>query len=124
MLVVASTAGWKPGPGNAVYAATKAFEISFGLALSAELAGSGVSVTTVCPGATATNFASRARKRGSGGVEGMRAATPESVARSAVDALELGRALEVPGLANRTLVLASRLLPTRLVLRLMQARHR
>ncbi len=51
---VASTAGFQPGPLMAVYYATKAYVISFSEALANELAGPGVTVTCLCPGATET----------------------------------------------------------------------
>ena len=51
---VASTAGFQPGPLMAVYYATKAYVISFSEALANELAGKGVTVTCLCPGATET----------------------------------------------------------------------
>ena len=57
---VASTAGFQPGPLMAVYYATKAYVIMFSEAIANELKGSGVSVTCLCPGATATEFARRA----------------------------------------------------------------
>jgi short-subunit dehydrogenase len=57
---VASTAGFQPGPLMAVYYATKAYVIMFSEAIANELKGSGVSVTCLCPGATATRFAGRA----------------------------------------------------------------
>lgn len=55
---VASTAAFQPGPMMAVYYATKAYVLSFSEALVEELAGTGVTVTTLCPGATKTNFGS------------------------------------------------------------------
>ncbi len=57
ILNVASIAGLIPGPHQAVYFASKSFVISFGLALSEELRGTGVSVTTLCPGPTDSEFA-------------------------------------------------------------------
>jgi short-subunit dehydrogenase len=57
---VASTAGFQPGPLMAVYYATKAYVIMFSEAIANELKRSGVTVTCLCPGATATNFAGRA----------------------------------------------------------------
>jgi short-subunit dehydrogenase len=57
---VASTAGFQPGPLMAVYYATKAYVILFSEAITNELKGSGVTVTCLCPGATATEFAGRA----------------------------------------------------------------
>src|SRR2546425_4489465 len=60
ILNVASTAGFQPGPLMAVYYATKAYVISFSEALANELHGSGVTMTFLFPGATATDFASPA----------------------------------------------------------------
>lgn len=59
VLNVASTAALVPGPLQAVYYATKAYVLSLGEALSEELRGSGVHVTTLLPGATRTGFAAR-----------------------------------------------------------------
>ena len=56
VMLVASTASFQPGPNMAVYCATKAYVLSLGEAIAYELRGTGVTVTTVCPGATATNF--------------------------------------------------------------------
>jgi short-subunit dehydrogenase len=60
ILNVSSIAGFMPGPGMAVYHATKAYVLSFSEALAAEAKGSGVSVTGLCPGPTETNFENRA----------------------------------------------------------------
>ena len=60
VLNVASTAAFQPGPGMAIYYATKAYVLSFSEALAEELAGTGVTVTAVCPGPTATNFGTAA----------------------------------------------------------------
>ena len=57
VMLVASTAAFQPGPGMAVYFATKAYVLSFGEAIAYELRGTGVTVTVLCPGPTATNFA-------------------------------------------------------------------
>src|SRR3954469_20394085 len=60
VLNVASTAAFQPGPFMAIYYATKAYVLSFSEALAEELAGTGVSVTALCPGPTATGFQQRA----------------------------------------------------------------
>ena len=60
VLNVASTAGFLPGPFMAVYYACKAYVLSFSQAIAEELRGTGVTVTCLCPGATATGFADRA----------------------------------------------------------------
>ena len=60
ILNVGSTAGFVPGPGMAVYYASKAYVLSFSEALANELEGTGVSVTVLCPGPTGTEFQDRA----------------------------------------------------------------
>ena len=60
ILNVASTAGFQPGPLMAVYYATKAYLLSFSEAIANEVAGTGVSVTALCPGPTETGFSSQA----------------------------------------------------------------
>src|SRR6185312_17332192 len=59
ILNVASTAAFQPGPFSNIYFATKAFVLSFSLALAEELAGTGVTLTTLCPGSTRTEFFER-----------------------------------------------------------------
>jgi short-subunit dehydrogenase len=56
VLNVASTAAFQPIPGQAAYAASKAFVLSYSHAVRAELAGTGVTVTALCPGPVATEF--------------------------------------------------------------------
>ena len=63
ILNVASTAAFQPLPGFATYAAGKAFVQSFSEAVHAELSGTGVSVTSLCPGFTHTEFGERATAR-------------------------------------------------------------
>ena len=55
-MLVASVAAFQPGPHMAAYFASKAYVLSLGEALDYELRGTGVGVTVLCPGATATNF--------------------------------------------------------------------
>ena len=112
ILNVASTAAFQPGPGMAVYFATKAYVLSFGEALDAELRGTGVRVTTLCPGATHTDFATRAEGQRSA-LFRSRMATSAEVARFGVQAMERGQRVAVHGLGNRLLVLGSRLSPRR-----------
>ena len=80
ILNVASTAAFQPGPGMAVYYATKAYVLSFTEALAEELTGTGVTVTAVCPGPTATNFGTAANMRTLGLVKKV-SMSAEAVAR-------------------------------------------
>jgi short-subunit dehydrogenase len=99
---IASTASFQPIPDNATYAATKAFVLSHGEAVHEELRGSGVSITTVCPGPVKTEFAEVA---GIGGAEKRTPSfvwlTPEEVAAAAIEGAEGGDRVVVPGLMNR-----------------------
>src|SRR6185503_5809259 len=83
ILNVASTAAYLPGPGMAVYYATKAFVLSFTEALAEETAQTGVTVTALCPGPMATGFAARA------GLEGTRVVVPGLVNKLMVEGLRL-----------------------------------
>lgn len=114
---IASSAAFQPMPGGVTYAATKAFVLSQGEALSHELKGTGVSVTTVCPGPVRTEFAEVA------GVGEMADdapdivwSTPEQVAAAAVTAVEAGKRSVVPGRLNQATALAGRLMPRSVVL--------
>jgi short-subunit dehydrogenase len=113
VLNLASIAAFQPLPGQATYAATKAFVLSFSSALNLELAGSGVGVTALCPGPTATRFAERA---GAAPLfRGARAMSADEVARAGLRALHRGAPLAVPGLRAKLLVAGTRLLPRALV---------
>jgi uncharacterized protein len=113
VLNVASTAGLQPVPFMATYAASKAFVVSFTLALAAELKGSGVRAMALCPGPVPTEFQAAA------GFE--RPALPLAVLtanrtiESALAAYERGEQLHTPGLVNGVQSLAARVLPHRVV---------
>jgi uncharacterized protein len=109
-LNVASTAAFQPGPGMAVYYATKAFLLSFTEALAEELAGTGLTVTAVCPGPTATNFGAAAGAR-SPRITGKVSMSAEAVARLGHRAFRRGRVVAITGLRNQLPALAVRLTP-------------
>ena len=114
ILNVASTAAFQPGPGMAVYYATKAYVLSFSEALSNELGGTGVTVSTLCPGPTRTGFGGRARmERARVYRTGVMDAA--AVAEAGYRGLKKGRAVIIPGLRNKLMALAARLGPRRLV---------
>lgn len=106
ILNVASTGAYQPGPYTAVYYAAKAYVHSFSLALAEELRGTGVSVSLLCPGATATEFSSRAGKAD------LTSAMPAAqVARAAVQGLLRRQRLIIPGFGNRLVIVLSKILP-------------
>jgi short-subunit dehydrogenase len=117
ILNVASTAGFQPGPFMAVYCATKAYVLSFSEALYSELAGSGVTVTTLCPGATRTGFDATANASKIKLFQSRGVMDAETVARLAIHGLLAGRRLVIPGLTNRLMAHSVGVMPRGLVLR-------
>jgi uncharacterized protein len=113
ILNVASTAAFMPGPLMAVYYASKAYVLSFGEALAEELKGTGVSVTTLCPGPVKTGFQNRAAMNDSkllqNPINPMMSAS--EVAVQAVAAVEQNARLVIPGLMNQILAFLPRLMP-------------
>lgn len=116
ILNIASIAGFVPGPGMAVYYATKAFVISFSQALAVELQPKGVIVTTVCPAATQSNFAHAANAEHSRVFKSRKLPSSESVAQFAYDAMQKGSLLAIWGIRNRVLARIVGLVPRRMLL--------
>jgi len=114
ILNLGSTASFAPGPFSAVYNASKAYVLSFSEALAEELRGTGVTVTTLCPGPTKTEFAERAHLTATNLFRG-RLSSAADVARAGYRALMRGQTTVVVGLANQLLVLTIRLSPRTLV---------
>ncbi len=126
VLNVASTAAFQPLPGQAGYAASKAFVVSYSRAVRAELKATGVSVTVLCPGPVDTEFAESA---GFDGAEA-EAALPrfmwepvEAVAEAGVAGLDRGRAVVIPGAANHVAALGARFSPHSLLVPVLARRH-
>jgi len=110
ILNVASTAAFQPGPFSNIYFATKSFVLSFSQALAEELAGTGVTVTTLCPGSTRTEFFDRA---------GIKNGRPEwhmmnadVVARAGYHGLMRGKRVVIPGVINKLTATFSNFVPT------------
>lgn len=118
VLNIASTAGFQPGPYMATYFATKAFVVSFGQALHHELRGTGVRVTTHCPGATATAFAATAGNDKTPLFQRGGVADAAAVAAHAYRAMQAGKRLTVHGLLNAIMAFGVRFSPVGLVLRI------
>ncbi len=110
ILNVASTAAFQPGPGMATYFATKAFVLSFSEALHEEVASRGIRVTALCPGPTKTEFGEVAGFKGNGAFDKM-SARSEDVVAMGMKALDKGRAVAIPGLANKAGAQAHRFMP-------------
>jgi len=121
VLNVASTAAFQPLPGFATYAASKAFVHSFSEAVHSELSGTGVSVTSLCPGFTRTEFEQAA------GAEDAAAKLPgftwmesEDVARQAIDGMLAGKRTVVPGALNKAVSTSGRYIPRTVLLPLVK----
>jgi short-subunit dehydrogenase len=106
ILNVASTGSYQPGPYIAVYYATKAYVLSLTQAIRKELKGSGITISALCPGSTATEFSQRA---GKADIKG--AMSPQKVANAAYKGLYKGKAVIIPGFINKLFILTSKLLP-------------
>lgn len=111
ILNVASTAAFQPGPWVATYYATKAFVLHLSEALAEELAGTGITVTALCPGPTATGFERRAGLEDSRLFRLLRPMSAEAVARAGYRGLRAGRRVVVPGARSRALTLVPRFFP-------------
>ena len=123
ILNVASTAAFMPGPGMAVYYATKAYVLSFSEALHRELKPQGVRVTVLCPGPVPTEFQARAGM-GADALPGFLTRSAEEVARDGYRGLMQGRRVVVPGAANRAVTAALRVTPHSLLLELIARQQR
>lgn len=110
ILDVSSVAGFIVQDGSAVYGATKAFVTAFSEALAEELRGDGVTVTTVCPGLTHTDFHRRAGVD-TGGLPDALWQDADEVARVGLEAAAKGRGVVVSGLPNKAAVAVTRVLP-------------
>jgi len=126
VLNVASTAAYQPLPGQAAYAAAKAFVLSYTEALRAEVRRKGVSVTALCPGPVATEFnqvAGMSDDEAAAALPRVLWVPAPAVARAAVEGLDRDRSVVVPGLANRLGAVAGHLTPNSVVLPLLAGRH-
>ena len=115
VLNVASVAGFQPGPWMTIYCATKAFVVSFSEGIGRELRGTGVTVTTLCPGPTATPFVARARMSTTLLSRTGNVMEAGAVADAAVRAIGRG-GIVVPGFVNKFLIQSQRVSPRALVL--------
>ena len=123
VLNVASTAAFQPGPQMSVYYATKAYVLHFSEGIAEELAGTGVSVTCLCPGPTVTEFGADSRMDGSL-LFRMGAMPAVRVARAGYDGFRAGKVVVVPGLRNKLVAFSVRTGPRFLVRKIVKLLHR
>lgn len=117
VMLVSSTAAFQPGPNMAAYCASKAYVLSLGEALARELRGTGVTLTTLCPGATHSGFASAS------GADSLPLFTSKlvpkmsaaSVARAGYDAMMRGKPVLVTGIMNKLAAFSGRVFPRAVV---------
>lgn len=119
ILNLGSNGSFAPSPLNAVYSATKAYVLSFSEAIAEELTSTGVTVTTLCPGATESELQRRA------GMDDVRllqsgVMSAEKVAEIGYQSLMDGERVVVPGLMNKLQIFLLRFLPRRMVVKLAQ----
>lgn len=119
VLNVASTAAFQPLPGQAGYAAGKAFVVSYTQSLVGELHGSGVTATCLCPGPVDTGFGERAgftKEEAEAALPSVMWVDAPRVAREAVEGLDAGRMVVVPGVVNRVAAAFAQVTPRNLLL--------
>ena len=114
ILNVASTAAFQPGPGMAVYFATKAYVLSFTEALHEELKPHGVRVSALCPGPTRTEFGEVAGFAKDGAFDRL-AMDAETVVRGGLRALDRNDAVYVAGMLNKVGAASTRFVPRPIV---------
>lgn len=114
ILNVSSSAGFVPIAGFAVYAATKVYVNSFSEALLAEVAGSGISVCSLCPGPVHTEFSEVAQRPGGppqAGAPEFVYVSARDVAAAGLDGIENDRPLVIPGGVMKVAMFITRLMP-------------
>lgn len=118
ILNVASVAGFTPGPNMAVYHATKAYVLSLSEAVAEELRGSSVTVTALCPGATATNFFDDADMHGVRLLKMSKPMNAKEVAEAGWLQARIGKRIVVPGAMNKVFAFLPRISPRGLTTRI------
>jgi short-subunit dehydrogenase len=120
VLNVGSVAGFQPGPMMGVYYATKAFVNSLSQSMANELAGSGITVTCLCPGPTDSEFAAVAGMQSSRAFSVGHRLSARAVAERGVAGMKRGKALVIPGGRNKLLIFLQRFAPRSAVIQVVR----
>jgi len=112
-----------PVPFMAVYYASKAYVLSLSQALAEELSGTGVTVTCLCPGPTATEFHSVAGTDAQPLASGVLSMSAQAVAEAGYRAMKRGKLIEIPGVQNKVGAQTIRIAPRRVVLKVVRRLH-
>jgi hypothetical protein len=126
VLNVASTAAFQPLPGQAGYGGSKAFVLAYSQAVAQEVRGHGVTVTVLCPGPVETGFAEAmglSEEEAAGSLPKLMWRSAADVAAQAVEGVEKGRAVVIPGVPNRVGARLAWLMPRRLLLPVLARQH-
>ena len=122
ILNVSSLSSYFPMPHMAVYAVTKGFVRQFSLALRAELAARGISVSVLCPSGVRTNRGTLERIKMQGLIGRLSSSSARDVASVAFQATLDGKAIVIPGVLNRIMKNISLLVPANILLQLLERR--
>ncbi len=120
ILNVASTAAFQPGPTMSIYYATKSFVLHFSEAISNELEGTGITVTTLCPGAFESGFQATAALEESRLVKGKKLPTSKDIATFGYRHFLKGSRVCIPGFMNNIMASSIRFTPRGLVLKIVR----
>ena len=118
ILNVASTAAFQPGPYLSVYSATKSYVLNFSEALAEELKGTGVTITTLCPGLTMTDFFKRSGISDNEVKTWGNLTTAKEVAEYGYDMMMNNKTVAVYGLRNKFSIFLKRFLPRNFITRI------
>jgi uncharacterized protein len=126
VLNVASTAAFQPLPGQAGYSGAKAFVLAYSQAVAAELRGTGVTATALCPGPVETEFAASAgfeEAEAQASLPRIMWMPAAEVAAAAIEGVARGRTVVIPGMANRVGAVAARFAPRAVLLPILAKQH-
>ena len=119
ILNVSSVAGFQPGPMMAVYFATKAYVTSFSQAIAKEVEDYGITITSLCPGGTQSNFMKSSGMDESQMMQGKKLPSSRLVAEFGYDALMKGKLVAIHGFGNKFMACLIKFVPRKVLLSIM-----